>query len=54
VEYVVSSHIGIKVFAEYNVNFSDNLDLAKVGVRGDNYYKFGIGLNYYFGNKHKN
>lgn len=53
IEYLVSNNIGIKAFAEYNVNFSDNLDDAKVGQRGDNYYKFGIGLNFYFGKKNK-
>ena len=53
IEYLISSKIGIKAFAEYNINFNDNLDFIKVGERGDNYYKFGIGLNFYFGKKNK-
>jgi hypothetical protein len=39
-EYLVSN-IGIKAFAEYNVNFNDNLDY-KGRSAGDNYYKFGL------------
>ncbi|TPG41767.1 CsgG/HfaB family protein [Flavobacterium pectinovorum] len=53
VEYLVSNAIGIKLFGEYNVNFSDNLDYLVAGVRDDYYYKFGLGLTYYF-SSHKN
>lgn len=48
VEYLVSNNIGIKLFGEYNVNFTDNLDHLEAGVRDDYYYKFGLGLTYYF------
>lgn len=54
VEYLVSNSIGIKLFGEYDVNFSDNLDYLVAGVRDDYYYKFGLGVTYYFSsNKNK-
>ncbi|MBS7231011.1 hypothetical protein KHA90_08240 [Flavobacterium psychroterrae] len=52
-EYLVSDKIGIKLFAEQNINFSDNVDYIKAGTRDDYYYKFGLGLTYYFGKKKK-
>lgn len=52
-EYMASDQIGIKLFAEHNVNFSDNVDYIKAGTRDDYYYKFGLGLTYYFGKKKK-
>ena len=54
VEYLVSNSIGVKLFGEYDINFSDNLDYLVAGVRDDYYYKFGLGLTYYFSsNKNK-
>ncbi|MGN7809425.1 CsgG/HfaB family protein [Flavobacterium sp. 22076] len=50
-EYLVSDQIGLKLFAEQNINFSDNVDYIKAGTRDDYYYKFGFGLTYYFGKK---
>lgn len=50
-EYLVSDNIGIKAFVEHNINFSDNIDYIKSGVRDDYYYKFGFGLTYYFPKK---
>lgn len=50
-EYLVSDKIGLKLFAEQNINFSDNVDYIKAGTRDDYYYKFGFGLTYYFGKK---
>lgn len=47
-EYLVSDKIGIKLFAEQNLNFSDNIDYIKAGNRDDYYYKIGLGLTYYF------
>ncbi|PWB21771.1 CsgG/HfaB family protein [Flavobacterium sp. HTF] len=52
-EYMASDKIGIKLFAEQNVNFSDNVDYIKAGTRDDYYYKFGFGLTYYFTKKKK-
>ena len=52
-EYLASDRIGIKLFAEQNINFSDNIDYIVAGTRDDYYYKFGLGLTYYFA-KNKN
>ncbi|WP_286970360.1 CsgG/HfaB family protein [Flavobacterium sp. UBA4854] len=52
-EYLVSDRIGIKLFAEQNINFSDNIDYIVAGTRDDYYYKFGLGLTYYFVKKKK-
>lgn len=50
-EYLATSNIGIKAYAEHNLNFSDNIDYLKSGVRDDFYFKFGFGLTYYFSKK---
>ena len=47
-EYLVSDRIGIKMYGEHNLNFSDNI---KRGVRDDYYYRFGVGVTYYFAKK---
>jgi curli production assembly/transport component CsgG len=38
----------IKAFAEQNINFSDTIDYLERGVRDDYYFRFGVGLTYYF------
>lgn len=48
-EYFISPRVGINIFAEQNVVFSDKMDGIIAGKRDDFYYNFGIGLNYYFG-----
>ncbi|MBF4505877.1 hypothetical protein IRZ83_04295 [Flavobacterium sp. JLP] len=52
-EYMASDRMGIKLFAEQNINFSDNVDYIRAGTRDDYYYKFGLGLTYYFAKKKK-
>ncbi|OAB25643.1 curli production assembly/transport component CsgG [Flavobacterium fryxellicola] len=52
-EYMASDNIGIKLYGEHNLNFSDNIDYIKRGVRDDYYYRFGLGLTFYFLNKNK-
>jgi len=52
-EYLLSDRLGIKLYGEYNINFSDNIDYIETGVRDDFYYKFGLGLTYYLGKKSK-
>lgn len=52
-EYMASDRIGLKLFAEQNINFSDNIDYVVAGTRDDYYYKFGLGLTYYFSKKKK-
>ncbi|WP_369752354.1 CsgG/HfaB family protein [Flavobacterium sp. WC2409] len=50
-EYLVSDRISIKMYGEHNLNFSDNIDYLKRGVRDDYYFRFGLGLTYYFTKK---
>ncbi|MGO4820864.1 MULTISPECIES: CsgG/HfaB family protein [unclassified Flavobacterium] len=52
-EYMATNSIGIKMYGEHNLNFSDNIDYLERGVRDDFYYRFGIGLTIYFPNKNK-
>ena len=48
-EYLPSNNIGIKLFGEQSLMFSDNLDGIINGKRGDHFWKVGVGLNFYFG-----
>lgn len=50
-EYLASSNVGIRMFAEHNLNFSDNIDYLERGVRDDFYFKLGVGVTYYFSKK---
>ncbi len=47
-EYFISRKIGVKLFGEQNIVFSDKLDGVVHGKRDDFYYNIGLGLNYYF------
>ncbi|MGV6845379.1 MAG: CsgG/HfaB family protein [Lutibacter sp.] len=53
VEYLALPNMGIKVFGEQNMTFTDKLDLLSQGKRNDYFWKFGIGLNFYFGKPYK-
>ncbi len=46
--YFISKRWGLKAFAEYDFVFSDDVDYLVNGKRDDQYYNFGIGINYYF------
>jgi len=48
IQYFVSPRVSLKMYAEQNIVFSDNLDRIVQGKRDDFYYNFGVGLNYYF------
>lgn len=50
-EYLATDNIGIKLYGEHNLNFSDNIDYIERGVRDDYYFRFGVGLTYYFSKK---
>ena len=53
IEYMATDNLGIKLYGEQNLNFSDNIDHIKRGVRDDYYYRFGLGVTIYFSNKKK-
>lgn len=50
VEYLVSDRMGIVMFAENNLVFSDDIDGLVRGEKDDMYLRFGLGLNLYLGN----
>lgn len=47
-QYFISNKVGIKLFGEHNLVFSDEMDDMVHGKRDDYYYNLGLGLNYYF------
>ena len=48
-EYLMTERIGIKLFADYNYMFTDELDNIVFGASDDAYWRVAIGLNIYFG-----
>lgn len=52
-EYLVSDRVGLKLYGEHNLNFSDNLDYFESGIRDDYYWRFGLGMTYYIPNKNR-
>jgi curli biogenesis system outer membrane secretion channel CsgG len=47
-EYLVTNNLGLRLYGEYDLNFSDNIDYVISGVRDDYYWNFGFGISYYF------
>lgn len=54
IEFLPVKNIGIKVFAEQNMLFSDNLEGLKQGKWNDFYWRIGLGVNFYFGKPYNN
>jgi hypothetical protein len=52
-ELLVTVSVGIKLFAEYNYLFTDDLDGKISGDADDAYWRAGLGLNFYFGKRGK-
>lgn len=50
VEYLLSDKIGLKLFGEHHLTFSDEVDYTIHGKRDDFYFSFGVGISFYFGN----
>lgn len=48
-EYIISDKIGVKLFSDYNMLFSDELDGRIYGEADDVYWRMAFGLNFYFG-----
>lgn len=53
-EYMVAENFGIKLYGEHNLNFSDTIDYVENGKRDDFFWRFGLGVSYYFSFKNKN
>jgi len=49
VEYLPIDILGISIYGEQNLSFSDNLDGLIQGKRNDYFWRFGLGINFYFG-----
>ena len=47
-EYLVANNIGLTLYGEHNLVFSDELDGIEYGKRDDMFYRFGAGVNIYF------
>ena len=52
-EYLMCKKIGVKIYGGHNFVFSDKLDGIESGKRDDFYFRFGLGLNYYFSHNKK-
>ncbi len=48
IEYLVSDHVGVSLQATHNLVLGDKLDTVTQGKRDDQYFNFGLGLNWYF------
>ena len=48
IEYALSPRIGMRVWGEHNLAFSDKIDDLVNGKRNDYHFNFGVGLKYYF------
>ncbi len=53
-EVLVTDRVGLKLFADYNYMFTDELEGVVFGASDDAYWRVAIGLNIYFGNFLKN
>lgn len=49
-EILSFKNVGLKIFAEQNYLFTDQLDFMKRGNKNDSYWKFGIGINLFLNN----
>jgi len=47
--YFANSNLGIKLFGEQNILRVDSLDKLVLGKRNDYYWRFGLGIDIYFG-----
>jgi curli production assembly/transport component CsgG len=52
-EYILIEGVGLKLFGEYNSNFTDDLEDLSMGETNDIGIRLGFGINFYFGGKKK-
>jgi curli production assembly/transport component CsgG len=48
-EYIPVDFLGLRLYGEHNITFTDNLDGLVQGKRDDFFWRFGLGINFYFG-----
>jgi curli biogenesis system outer membrane secretion channel CsgG len=51
IEYLATNTVGFRIFSEYHLTNSDNLDYKIAGKQNDKYLILGAGLSFYFGKK---
>lgn len=49
-DYLFSNNFSIRAYSQYDFGFRDKLDGFINGEQNDNIFRFGLGLNFYFGN----
>ena len=49
VEYLPVDFLGLRLYGEHNMTFTDELDGLIQGKRDDYFWRFGLGVNFYFG-----
>ncbi|MEZ4797588.1 MAG: Curli production assembly/transport component CsgG [Flavobacteriaceae bacterium] len=49
-EYLMTERLGVKLFADYNYMFNDEVEGLVFGQSDDVYWRIAVGLNLYFGN----
>ena len=52
-EYLMTPKIGLKIFGEQNILSTDKFDTMVNGDRNDFYWRFGLGVNFYFNKQPK-
>ncbi|MDW9382739.1 CsgG/HfaB family protein [Chryseobacterium sp. JV558] len=50
-EYMISRNVSLRASAQYDLGFKDDWEGLVNGKRKDQAFRFGIGINFYFGNK---
>ena len=50
-EYMISKNFSLRASAQYDLGFKDDWEGLVNGKRKDQALRFGIGINFYFGNK---
>lgn len=50
-EYLINKNFGLRLFTEQNLLFTDEIDTKVIGKRNDAFWKFGIELTIFLGNK---
>lgn len=53
VEYIAYEGVGLKLYADYNMVASDELDGKIYGESDDTYWRLAFGINFYFGGQKK-
>ena len=49
VEFLPTDFLGLTLYGEQNITFTDELDGLVQGKRDDYFWRFGLGINFYFG-----